>query len=148
MDTKEAKAKLIEKFGSREGLLAHVLLTLSMTTQPCDITFYNKAPLLDVIVHERLSLALAYGAGVKKMQEMFAEIQVSGGSTVNIKDVWGVNPMPVGGIGEEKLQAVDLSEGDAKVGPNGETMRKIISDTYHCKTKEQEDYFLRRFIAS
>ena len=148
MDTKEAMAKLTEKFGSREALLGHQLITLSMLGQPCDITFYKKKPLLDVTVHERLSLALAYGAGAKKLQEMLANIKVSDGSTVNLMEVWTVNAMPKGGISEEDLEAVDLSKGEEKVGPNGETLRKMISETYHCKTKEEEDHFLRRFIAS
>ena len=148
MDTKEAMAKLTEKFGSREALLGHQLITLSMLGQPCDITFYKKKPLLDVTVHERLSLALAYGAGAKKLQEMLANIKVSDGSTVDLMEVWTVNAMPKGGISEEDLEAVDLSKGEEKVGPNGETLRKMISETYHCKTKEEEDHFLRRFIAS
>ena len=147
MDTKEAIAKITEQFGSRESFLGYTLVTLSMSGQPCDITFYKK-PLLDVTVHERLSLALAYGAGAKKLQDMLSNIKVSDGSTVNLMEVWTVNPMPKSGISEEDLKAVDLAKGDEKVGPHGETLRKMISDTYHCKTKEEEDHFLRRFIAS
>jgi hypothetical protein len=56
--------------------------------------------------------------------------------------------MPKGGISEDSLQAADLAKGEERVGPNGETLRKMISDTYHCENKEEEDYYLRRFIAS
>lgn len=148
MDTNEAMKKITEQFGSREGFLGYQLVMLSMMGQPCDITFYKRKPLLHVIIHERLSLALAYGAGAKKLQEMLANIEVSNGSKINLMEIWTVNPMPKGEFSEEKLKAVDLSKGEEKVGPNGETLRKMISDTYHCKTKEEEDYYLRRFIAS
>jgi len=89
-----------------------------------------------------------YGAGVKKIKEMLEHIKLSNGDTVSIEDIWTINPMPKGGYSKEELEAVDLHEADEKVGPNGETLRKMISDTYHCKSKENEDYYLRRFIAS
>lgn len=51
-------------------------------------------------------------------------------------------------VPEDELQAVDLFRAEEGVGPNGEKLRKMIGDTYHCASKEEEDYYLRRFIAS
>ena len=56
--------------------------------------------------------------------------------------------MPVGGFSEEELENVNLSQAEEKSGPNGEPLRKMIRDTYHCNTREEEDRFLRRFIVS
>jgi hypothetical protein len=56
--------------------------------------------------------------------------------------------MPQAGFSEDELAAVDLAEAEEPAGPNGETLRKMIRDTYHCKDRDQEDYYLRRFIAS
>ena len=56
--------------------------------------------------------------------------------------------MPQDGFTEEQLAAVDLREAEQKVGQNGETLRQMIRESYHCKTRAEEDKFLRRFIAS
>jgi len=148
MDTNKNMKWIEEEFGSRLGFFSHQILMLSMTGQPCDVTFYEKAPAIDVKIDQQINLALMYGAGVKKIKEMLEHIKLSNGDTVSIEDIWTINPMPKGGYSKEELEAVDLHEADEKVGPNGETLRKMISDTYHCKSKENEDYYLRRFIAS
>ena len=70
MDQKEAMQKLKEKFGDGSGLLAQQILMLSMSGQPCDVTFFKKPPALDVTIDHQISLALMYGAGAKKLQEM------------------------------------------------------------------------------
>jgi hypothetical protein len=62
--------------------------------------------------------------------------------------IWTINPMPKGGIPKAELDAADMNEAEESVGPNGETLRKMISETYHCSCREEEDRYLRRFIAS
>jgi len=89
-----------------------------------------------------------YGAGAKKLQEMLSRIELSNGDTVNISDIWVINPMPANGLREGDLVAVDMTQGDVVAGPNGETLRKMVSETYHCSTAEEEDKYLRRFLAS
>lgn len=42
-----------------------------------------------------------------------------------------------GSFYKKDLEAVDLLKAEEKVGPNGETLRKMISDIYHCKTREE-----------
>jgi len=56
--------------------------------------------------------------------------------------------MPVKGFTKEELAAVDLTEAEEAMGPKGETLREMIRQSYHCTTKEEEDKYLRRFIAS
>jgi hypothetical protein len=56
--------------------------------------------------------------------------------------------MPKGGFTKEELDKVDLSEAEERVGPNGETLREMIRNTYRCKSRDEEDHHLRRYIAS
>lgn len=148
MDAQETIKLLEAQFGSRETFLAHQLVMLSMSGQPCDITFYDRKPMINVKVDQKIGLALMYGAGEKKIQEIFNRIRFSGGGEASIGEIWTVNPMPCDGISQDELNAADLAAGDEHVGPNGETLREMIKNTYHCTTKEEEDYYLRRFVAS
>lgn len=148
MDIKKGIEKVLEHFGSREAFLSNQLWMLSMTGQPCDVTFFKKKPAIDVIIDPKINIALMYGAGAKKLHEMLMNIKLSNGEIITLDEIWTINPMPKGGIPQEELNNVDMSEAEEKVGPNDETLRKMISDTYHCETKEQEDLYLRRFIAS
>ena len=91
---------------------------------------------------------MMYGAGAAKLAEMLSAIRFSDGTVASMHEIWTLHPMPKGGIPKADLDAVDLSEGDVASGPNGETLRKMISETYHCQSREEEDRFLRRFIAS
>ena len=139
MDSDEAK---------RQQHNAQILINLSSTSQPCDITFFKRSPMLDVKVHERLFLALSYGAGAAKLLEMLQSIDLSNGESVSIGEIWTVNPMPVGGISQEDMEAVDLNDGEQVFEGNGKTIREMITEVYHCKTQNDTDYYLRRFLAS
>ncbi len=130
MDTKDAIERLEKEFGSRLGMLGHQLIMLSMTGQPCDVTFYDKKPALNVTVDQKINITLMYGAGAKKLKELLEHIRLSNGEVVSLGEIWTINPMPKEGFSDAELAAVDLSEGEAQVGPNGETLRKIISDTW------------------
>lgn len=148
MDTNEAMKKIEEEFGSRMGFLGYQLIMYSMTGQPCDVTFYHRKPALDVTIDQKIHIALMYGAGTKKLKEMLEDIKLSSGEVVSISEIWTINPMPKGGFTEDELAIVDLAEAEKNVGPNAETLRKMISDTYHCQSRDEENRFLRRFIAS
>lgn len=151
-DPKEFQKKfqdIIDKqFGSREAFLAWQLVMLSMNGQPCDLTFYKRKPMFDVTIHQRLVLAMMYGAGPQKLTELLNDLRLTNGESVAIGEIWTVHPMPQGGFKKGELEAVDLKRGDEKYGPNGETLRQMIRDTYHCTTTEEEDEYLRRYIAS
>ena len=148
MDQQEAMKKLNDKFGDSRGLLGYQLLTLSTSGQPCDVTFFKRKPMLDVKIDQRLSLALMYGAGPDKLQEMLESISLSNGEKVRFGDIWMVLPMPSQGFSPEELAAVDLSRGEQKCGLQGETVREIIRTVYHCESKDEEEKFLRRYLAS
>jgi hypothetical protein len=148
MDVEEGKRRVREVFGSREQMLGSMLIDLSRSGQPCDVTFYDRKPILDVKVPQSIFLALAYGAGPKKLKQMLDRIQFSDGTTVSFGEIWTINPMPVGGFKDEELADVDLKEAEQRLGDGGETMREMISKTYHCQSKKEEDRFIRRFIAS
>jgi hypothetical protein len=140
--------ELKKRLGDKTIILGQELITLSMTEQPCDVTFYNQKPILDVKVNKKYASALLYGAGAKKMSEMFRNIMFSDGTQADFKDIWIILPMPMHGISQQSMDEVDMSEGNTKIEPSGETVRKMISSIYHCESKEEEDYYLRRFLAS
>lgn len=148
IDAEEMRKQLEKQFGGREGMLGFTLITLSTTQQPTDVTFYRRKPILDVKVNQRLGLAMMYGAGARKLQELLNQIEFSDGTTAAFGEIWTINPMPVGGIPQAELDAVDLAEADEPAGPDGETLRQMIRETYHCASRVEEDRFLRRFIAS
>jgi hypothetical protein len=43
---------------------------------------------------------------------------------------------------------VDLAEGEQVVGLGDETVREIIRNTYRCRSRAEEHFFLARWIAS
>jgi len=148
MDVSEGIKKIEKMFGSRFVFLGHQIFTLSTFGQPCDITFFKKGPAIDVTIDPQIALAVMYGAGPERLGEMLRSIKLSNGDELSINDVWTINPMPKNGFTKEELEAVDISRAEEGAGPNGETLRKMIKDTYHCKSRDEEDYYIRRFIAS
>ena len=148
MKTRNAVQNLLNHFGSREVFLGSMLVDLSMAGQPCDITFYSRPPAIDVVVDQRIHIALMYGAGPKRLYELLQNINLSNGQTCRLDDIWTINPMPKGGITANELQAVDMSRAEEHVGPSDETLRKMIAETYHCKGSEEEEIYIRRFLAS
>ncbi len=82
------------------------------------------------------------------MSERLEKVSLLNGDVVSFSDIWTVHPMPVNGMSDEELSSVDISEGEQRFGPNGETLREMIRNVYHCKTSEEEERFLRRYLAS
>jgi len=148
MDIEEGKRRLQKVFGSREQMLGQMLIDLWRTGQPCDVTFYDRGPILNVKVPQSIFLALCYGAGPKKLKQLLDRIQFSDGTTIAFGEIWTINPMPTGGFTDDELAEVDIAEAEQRLGDCGETMREMIRATYHCQSRAEEDRFLRRFIAS
>lgn len=144
---KEAIKRLETHFGGREGMMLHQLTMLSTSGQPADITFYRRKPILDVRISTKLSAARLYGLE-NHIPRLLQRIEFSNGMAANIKDIWTINPMPAGGFTQEELDAVDISQGDERSGPQGETIRKMIRKSYHCKSNRETDFYLRRWLAS
>jgi hypothetical protein len=143
----EAIKRLEQHFGDREGMLTHTLTLLSTSGQPTDVTFYRRKPILDVRVSAKLGAARLYGLE-SHVPRILRRIEFSNGMVANLSEIWTINPMPMGGFTEDELDGVDLSEGEQQAGPQGETIRKMIRKTYHCKSNKETDYYLRRWIAS
>jgi hypothetical protein len=143
----EAMQRLEQHFGGREGMLTHTLTMLSTSGQPMDVTFYRRKPILDVRVSAKLGAARLYGLE-SHVPRLLKRIEFSNGVVASLSEIWTANPMPVEGFSAEELAAVDLSEAEQRIGPQGETMRKMIRKTYHCKSRKETDFFIRRWIAS
>jgi hypothetical protein len=143
----EAIKRLEQHFGDRVGMLTHTLTLLSTSGQPTDVTFYKRKPILDVRVSAKLGAARLYGLE-DHVPRLLRRIEFSNGMTANISEIWTINPMPMDGFTQEDLDNVDLAEGERQAGPQGETIRKMIRKTYHCKSNKETDYYLRRWIAS
>ena len=148
MDRQTAMKRLKEEFGDRLGMLGYTLIMLSQTGQPCDLTFFKRKPMLDIVIDQRLALSILYGAGPKKLQELLTNLRLRSGTIVDSTDIWTIHPMPKNGFTQEELDAVDMAQAEDRVGPRGETLRKMIRDTYHCTSVEEEDKFIQRFLAS
>jgi hypothetical protein len=148
----KAMKKIEEELGTHKGALFNELIRLAVSGQPCDVTFSSEKPFLDVKIEPDFVNVLLYAAESKKRDEIFSEIKlIKDGKTVGSADfnqIWTVNPMPEGGVSKEKMDGLDLEEAMGNMGTHGETLRRMIKETYHCKDKEEEDYFLRRFVAS
>jgi hypothetical protein len=81
---------------------------------------------------------------VDDINRLCRKVCFSDGSSIGLPGIWTINYMPH----DLDISGVDLSEGEQRIGEQGETMREIISNTYRCRSRAEEDYFLARFIAS
>src|SRR5689334_14572479 len=103
MSMEEAHRRFKEMFPTRESHLMWQVVTHSETGQPCDVTFYERKPILDVKIDQQIALALMYGAGAQKLQEMLGRIKFTDGSRASVMEIWTINPMPKGGIPQSEL---------------------------------------------
>lgn len=143
----EAIKRLEQHFGSREGMLTHTLTMLSTSGQPADVTFYKRKPLIDVRISTKIGSARLYGLE-SHLPRLLRSIEFSNGAIASLGEIWTVNPMHMDGFSAEELAKVDLARGEERTGQQGETLRKMIRKTYHCKSRKETDHFLRRWIAS
>jgi hypothetical protein len=135
-------------YGSHEVLILHHLNWCTMhPDQLFDVTFYQREPLLDVTVEKRFARdfqsALMYGTSMERLQELLKQVHFSDGTTVNAAEIWTINWMPL----DVDSTAVDLAAG-AGGRCRDETVRQMIHETYRCKSRAEEDWFLARWIAS
>jgi hypothetical protein len=115
----------------------------------CDVTFYRRQPLIDVTIEQKFSNeltgALLYGAGSGRLRRILNRVRFSDGPIVGAGEIWTLNYMP----DDLDVTGVDVSVADKSIiGEGGENLRQMISETYHCKSRAEEDYFIARWIAS
>jgi len=136
----------------RFDMLASMMQHLALSGEPCDVTTYSGPVYLNVTFDAEFFYALMYGAGVKKMAELFSRIKLrregEADAVVSVNDIWMIYPMPKNGFTDAELAAVDLKHADQKVEPSGKTVKEIIRETYRPKDDKQLEYFLRRYLAS
>jgi hypothetical protein len=80
----------------------------------------------------------------EQLEHLCRRIRSSDGSAISLAGIWTLNYMPR----DLDISGVDLFEGDRRIGDGDETMREMISDSYRCRSRAEEDFFLARFIAS
>jgi hypothetical protein len=145
---REPMRRMHEIFPTREKHLAWQLVFFSEHGSEFDVTFHDRKPILGVKIGKDLWRTLAFGGSETAARRILENLRLSDGTVVDWRDIWTANWMPPGGPSEEALAAADMSQGDMRAGAGGETIREMIRATYHCATREEEDRFLRRWIAS
>jgi hypothetical protein len=165
----EARRRIGELFPCPAGHLMFKLAFFAMHGQAFDVTFPHREPLLEV------TLAPAFARRITRTMErpfsdprlyslmgnllfehpqnwgladrlikLCRQVELTDGTILDLTEVWILNYMPR----DLDISDVDLSEGEQRIGDNGETMREMISQSYRCRSRAEEDYFLARFIAS
>jgi hypothetical protein len=137
------------KFGSRES---HLFWQLTWYAEhphaQVDVTFGNREPILEVTLDKRyarnLCAALMYDQGTDRLKELLDRVQFSDGTVARMSEIWTLNYMP----DDLDISDVDMTRAEQIIGLEGETLRKIIHDTYHCRSRAEEDHFIARWIAS
>lgn len=79
----EAIKRLEQHFGSREGMLTHMLTMLSTSGQPADVTFYRRKPLLDVRISTKIGAARLYGLE-SQLPRLLKRIEFSNGVVASL----------------------------------------------------------------
>jgi hypothetical protein len=119
--------------------------------QPFDVTFYTREPILEATLgcgyaNQFLNM-LAHGY-TPRLRELLEGVAFSDGTTAHFEEIWTLNYMPPGGFDDATLASVDMVKAEAEAGNQGETVRQIIRETCRCASAAEEDYFVRRWIAS
>jgi hypothetical protein len=137
-------------FGSRIEHLLWQLMHYATTGQTFDATFYDREPILEVTLDQAFAHEFIGGSqrDTRYLRQLCSRIGFSDGTIIPITSIWTLNYMPHGGIDNETLSNIDLAEAAIRAGQNGETVREMIRDTYRCASAAEEDYFVRRWIAS
>jgi hypothetical protein len=147
VDWTEARRRLDEIFPTREHSLVWQLLHYARTGQMFDVTFYNREPSLEVTLTQEFAyefLIAADSGNESRFRQLCLWIRFSDGTENGLDGIWTLNYMPH----DLDISDADLGQGEQQIGDQGETMREIIRNTYRCRSRAEEDFFLARFIAS
>jgi hypothetical protein len=144
IDLAEARRRLDELFPTREHHLLWQLEHFARTGQTFDVTFFGREPSLEVTLAQEFAFefleALGWGRS-EQVNELCRRVRFSDESTTSMAGIWTLY-MPH----DLDIRDAVLSEGDGRIGDGGETMREMISNSYHCRSRAEEDFFLARFI--
>jgi hypothetical protein len=150
--------RMLKVFGSHLGQISRQLAYCAASGQRFDATFFDREPILEVSLDDifaskflaavRRALVRPGPPDVKDLAALCKRVEFSDGNVAPLASIWILNPMPPGGIDNEALSRADLTKAEVRAGQNGETIREMIRDTYRCESAAEEDYFVRRWIAS
>jgi len=143
----EAKQRLYEQFPTRERFMLWQLAHYASTDQTFDATFYGREPSLEVTLTQKFAYAFMDALASERtsdLSRLIRRVCFSDGTSIGMTGIWTLNYMPR----DLDISNVDLSPGEQRIGDQGETMREMISNTYRCRSRAEEDFFLARFIAS
>jgi hypothetical protein len=140
--------RMTEVFGDRAGMLVWELHHHAQTMQAFDVTFYDREPILNVTLNDSWArdfcTAFLCDRRGQHIGDLLKQIIFSDGATADLHEIWTLNYMPT----DLDTADVDLAQGERVIGQGGETLREVICQTYHCKSRAEEDFFLARWIAS
>ena len=132
--------------------LFNMIVTVHLSRQPVDITTYSGRRLLECEILGEFATHMLCAYRPETYDYRVENIRVKpreGPETaVSLDDIWLLNPMPIDGFTEDELKAVDLGKADEFDPLLAGSLRESIRRGYHCKSDEETDFFLRRFIAS
>jgi hypothetical protein len=155
--TKPAWAENLENFdldrieeivGNRTENLFWQLLFAEHPFTRFDVTFHKREPILEVTLNKsyarNLCAALMYDEEPRRLKELPDHVQFSDGTVVKASEIWTLNFIP----DDLDVNGIDLARAEEVIGFGAETVREIIRDTYRCRSRAEEDYFIARWIAS
>jgi hypothetical protein len=117
-----------------------------------DVIYLDREPSLNVALTASFArdfhAVLTHRQNARKLIAMLGAIRFADGTTSSLDDIWMLNCMPVDGITIADLDNADLADAEVVAGDGGETIREMIRLTYCCRPAAEEDWFVRRWIAS
>jgi hypothetical protein len=147
----EARRRLDALFPTRFDHMMFQLQHYAQTLQRFDVTFFDREPILEVSFDKGFARKLCAALRSKdapRAATLLERLTFSNGTTASGDAVWTINYMPPGGITVAQLEGADLALAESRAGPRGETVREMIRATYRCSSAAEEDWFVRRWIAS
>jgi len=148
----DARQRLLALFPTRLDHTMFQLQHYAQTMQRFDVTFFDaRPPLLDVCFNKEFARQLNVALRAKNAKlttKLLKRLHFSDGATAHIDSVWTINYVPPGGFTIAQLEDADLALAETRAGPHGETVREMIRATYRCASAAEEDWLVRRWIAS
>ena len=132
----------------RSQSLVHALIS----GQRCDNRTFDGKLYLEAAFNEQIGLAIMYGVGAEKLAKMLENISITTKEGKEIKlsfsNIWMIIPIPKGGISKSDMEKVDIVEGDEIVEGTDKPLKETIREIYNCKTDEETEYYLKRYLAT
>jgi len=123
----EAMKRLEQHFGSsRRNAHSHADRLVDVGAAGGHHVSTGDKPILDVRVSTKLGAAWLYGLE-SRLPRLLRRIEFSNGAVAGSqRDLDRETRWPMEGFSQAELDAVDLAQGDERMGPGGETLRKMI----------------------